>query len=77
MGWFSDFWDDVTGKSAAEDAAKAQKQAQVEADNQAAKARTFAETEGQGKGSIGAIQLGIDDEEAVDKKLKKQTQLTL
>ena len=45
---------------------KAQKQAKkdaLEADKQARKAEVFAETEGEGIGSLGQVSLEVDDEE--------------
>lgn len=73
MGFFSDLWDDFTGATAAEKAEKRMREAQVAADNQAAEALVFAETEGQGKGSIGELQLGIEEdieEDELDSALK-------
>ena len=50
-------------------AAKARKQAKqdaLDADKKARKAEAFAETEGQGQGSVGIISLEVDDDEVDD-----------
>lgn len=74
MGAVKDLWDDVTGKTAQREAQEQARKDQIEARNNAAKQRTFAETEGQGQGSIGEVSLGID-EEVVDGKLKRKSNL--
>lgn len=76
MSFFGDLWDDITGKTAAEEAQEAARKAQAEAETEAAQARTFAETEGQGTGSIGSIQLGID-EDVEDEEETLSTQLSI
>ena len=51
---------------------KAEKRAKadaLEADRQARKAEAFAETEGEGQGSLGVISLEVDDELEQDKKV--------
>lgn len=51
---------------------KAEKRAEtaaLEADRQARKAEAFAETEGEGQGSLASISLEVDDELEQDKKV--------
>lgn len=74
MGAVGDLWDDVTGKTAQREAQEQARKDQIQAQNNAAKQRVFAETEGQGQGSIGEVSLGIDDE-LEDTKLKRKTNM--
>ncbi|CAM0009345.1 hypothetical protein VPHK436_0043 [Vibrio phage K436] len=76
MGFIKDAWDDITGKTAADDAAKQAEKDRLQAANDAASARVFAETEGAGRGSIGEVSLSLDDED-VDTKVKKSSNLYL
>lgn len=66
MSFIEDAWDDITGKTAMEEAAKQAEEDRLAMENNQAKQRTFADTEGKGKGSIGQVSLGLDDEELED-----------
>ena len=76
MGFVKDLWDDVTGKTAQREAEEAAERDRLAAENRAASARVFAETEGQGRGSAGQVSLGLEDEE-LDTKIKKQSNMYL
>lgn len=76
MGVVKDLWDDVTGKSAARDAQERAAEDQLKAQNVSASQRVFAETEGAGKGSVGQVTLGLEDEE-LDKKVKSSSNMYL
>jgi hypothetical protein len=59
----------VSGALQAKQSRKAEKRAKadaLEADKQARKAEAFAETEGEGIGSLGQISLDVDDDELDD-----------
>lgn len=59
----------VTGALQAKQSRAAEKRAKadaLEADKQARKAEAFAETEGEGVGSLGQISLDVDDDELDD-----------
>lgn len=62
MGKVKDLWDDVTGKTAQREAREQAREDQITAENNAARARVFAETEGKGQGAVGEVSLGLDDE---------------
>lgn len=66
MAVLKNVWDDVTGKTAMEEASRRAEEDRLSMENNQAKQRTFAETEGQGKGSIGKVSLGLEDEELED-----------
>lgn len=66
MAVLTDVWDDITGKTAMEEAARQAEEDRLAMENNQAKQRTFAETEGKGKGSIGKVSLGLEDEELED-----------
>lgn len=55
---------------------KAKKQAEEDA-QAAAEAETFAETEGQGIGELGNIELAVDDDLTEKEKLKQQGKSTI
>ncbi|QMP18288.1 hypothetical protein phiV141_30 [Vibrio phage phiV141] len=74
MGAVKDLWDDVTGKTAQREAQEQARKDQIQAQNNAAKQRVFAETEGQGQGSVGEVSLGIDDE-LLDDDVKRKSNL--
>lgn len=71
MGFIKDAWDDITGKTAQEEAKKQAERDRIRAENASARQRVFSETEGQGRGSIGEVSLGLEDEELDDKISKK------
>lgn len=56
-------WKGITGQTAAEQAKEDAERARIKAQTDAAKARTFADTEGQGRGDVAEIFLGTEDEE--------------
>lgn len=66
MAVLTDVWDDITGKTAMEEAARRAEEDRLRMENNQAKQRTFADTEGKGKGSIGQVSLGLEDEELED-----------
>ena len=66
MAVLKDVWDDITGKTAMEEAARKAEEDRLRMENNQAKQRTFADTEGKGKGSIGQVSLGLEDEELED-----------
>lgn len=66
MSVLKDVWDDITGKTAMEEAARKAEEDRLRMENNQAKQRTFADTEGKGKGSIGQVSLGLEDEELED-----------
>lgn len=76
MSFIGDLWDDLTGKTAQKEAAEQARQDQLRAENAAAAQRVFAETEGQGTGSVGQVTLGLEDEE-LDPELKKKSNIYL
>lgn len=67
MSIIKDVWDDITGKTAMDEAAKQAEEDRLRMENNQAKQRTFADTEGKGKGSVGQVTLGLEDEELEDK----------
>lgn len=61
---FEDISEPLTGKKAAAEAQQRAEEDALESRRQAQAARVFAETEGQGQGTVGEVVLGaIDDEE--------------
>lgn len=76
MGALQDAWDDISGKTARREAERQAEEDRLRAQNDAAKARAFSETEGQGFGSVGQVSLGVDDEE-LDTKVKTKKNLYL
>lgn len=78
MSIFEDFWDDITGKTAAEEGAERAREENLSNQNKAAAARVFAETEGQGIGDVGSVALGVlDDDEELMKRRKATKQLSV
>lgn len=63
---FEDITEPFTGKKASAEAQRQAEEDALESRRQATAARVFAETEGQGQGTVGEVILGAIDEEDED-----------
>ena len=66
MSPIQDAWDDLRGKTARIKAEEQAEKQRLEAIRQSQAAEAFAETEGQGRASVGQVSLGLQEEEDED-----------